>query len=95
MLMKIWKYQFEGPSMCWQMPQGAEILTAQYQGGIICLWARVDPDKSKEPRRFQIYGTGHEISAGPILRYVATVQTSGELLPSLVWHIFEVMRDPL
>ena len=80
--------------MCWQMPQGAEILTAQYQHGVICLWARVDPEKASESRWFQIYGTGHEIGPNPRLRYVATVQTSNELLPTLAWHIFEVMCDP-
>jgi hypothetical protein len=87
---KIWKYEFKGGSMMWEMPRSAEILAVQYQREVLCLWARVDPNKPTESRWFQVYGTGHEIESGPALRYVGTVQQNS----LLVWHVFEVMRNP-
>lgn len=71
-----------------EMPEGAEILTVQNQGGVICLWAIVDPEKEKLTRTIRIIGTGHDIADGEAetLIYIGTVQTNGG---AFVWHIFE------
>lgn len=68
-----------------QMPIGAEILCAQVQCGTICLWALVEPNLTKEPRRIEIVGTGHEIDEAD-RKYIGTVQMRDG---ALVWHVFE------
>lgn len=67
------------------MPSGAELLTAQMQNGVACLWALVDPVKVPEKRGIVIRGTGHEIS-GPLGKYIATFQLGGG---RLIFHVFE------
>jgi len=78
------------------MPEYAEILTAQVQGNDIYIWAMHDtvdgdfphPEDKIVKRKFHIYGTGWEIPdesyAHNRLQYIATVQMS-----PLVWHVFE------
>lgn len=68
------------------MPVGARILTAQVQHGKICLWARVDPKASLQPRVIVVVGTGWDgVDDG--WHYVSTVQMAGG---DLVFHVFEV-----
>jgi hypothetical protein len=58
----IWKFELEPTdNQEIEMPKGAEILTAQNQVGIPCLWALVDPTAEKETRTFEVVGTGHPI----------------------------------
>lgn len=69
------------------MPDGAEILSVQFQRGVLTLWALVDPSKPTVPRSFEIVGTGFELQ-GSARRHIATVQTESQ---NLVWHIFETV----
>lgn len=69
-------------------PSGTEILSAQVQYDVICVWYLFDTEEKEEEERitFLIYGTGHpmdsaEEAACP--HYLATVQ-----LGAGVWHIF-------
>jgi len=81
---QIWKFQLT--SMEIPMPVGAEICAFQYQHGVPCVWAIVDPDVMKEVRRFRIFGTGHELPGPDKCCYVGTVQDG-----SFVWHLFELI----
>lgn len=65
-----------------EMPQGARLLSAQYQGGYLCLWAIVDTEAPGVQRSIRIVGTGHD--ATDCGDYVSTVQQDG-----LVFHIFD------
>lgn len=71
-----------------QMPNGAQILTAQCQGEELCLWALVNPKAEKKPRHIEIFGTGHPVpkSMGVDRRYIGTAQQHNGIL---VWHVFE------
>lgn len=83
---RIWKYPIElADFVIIEMPEGAEILTAQMQYGKLCLWALVDcePELPKLNREIEIIGTGNSIIEAP-RRYIATVQQD-----IFVWHIFE------
>lgn len=83
----IWKFQFDIVSpLCISMPQGAEILSVQDQGGTACLWAIVNPESELEQRYFEIFGTGQFMRGdmGAERRFIGTFQQ-----PPYVWHVFE------
>ena len=82
----IYKYKLEPNFGTLEMPQGAQVLTVQMQGGTPCLWARVDTERALERRSFDVYGTGHEVPDDPRLVYVSTFQMDNG---ALVWHVFE------
>lgn len=84
----IWKFQFViDDEFIIEMPFKAEILTAQNQYGLNCLWAIVQPENGRETRKFRVYGTGHPFNHdGVNLKYISTIQDG-----PLVWHIFEVI----
>lgn len=93
----VWKFVIDDISdeVTLQMPKGARVLTVQTQGGAeafgyfgqqLCLWAEVDTDAEKEPRRFRIAGTGHRLPDEP-LTYLGTFQLRGG---ALVFHVYEV-----
>lgn len=65
------------------MPRGAVVLDvkAKYSSALE-VWAIVDPDEDREPRRFSIRGTGHPL--GQVGKHLATVRSN-----ALVWHVFE------
>lgn len=65
------------------MPTGAKLLTAQMQGGMICVWAMVREGAELVKRRFSIVGTGHQSDLSE-KNYVGTVQDDG-----FVWHVFD------
>lgn len=82
----VWKYPLEiadGQNL--MMPEGAEILTAQMQGGILSLWALVNPEAPMQRRVIEILGTGNPASDVE-RKYIATAQMAGGLL---IWHVFE------
>lgn len=81
--MTIWKYVI-GIATTLELPIGATFLDAQLQGADLCAWFLVDQSAKTEPRKFKIFGTGHEIPDG--LKYLATFQQ-----PRYVWHLFEEM----
>jgi hypothetical protein len=83
----IWKYPLNiSDSQTIMMPRGAIIITAQLQHGTPTLWAIVDPEKEKEPRKILIFGTGHEHQEINGV-YINTVQQE-----QYVWHIFEARK---
>jgi hypothetical protein len=80
----IWKFQLTAMDV--PMPFDAEICTFQYQAGVPCIWAIVDPDVMSTTRRFRIFGTGHELPAAEECYYVGTAQEG-----QFVWHLFELL----
>ena len=83
----IWKFplRFEHDQRI-DMPAGATVLHVAMQGELLCVWAQVDTGAYLEARRFDIFGTGHEIAppdAGK-RQYVGTVHAG-----VYVWHVFE------
>lgn len=85
----IWKYELLiADHQEIRMPMGAEVLSAQMQGGTLCIWALVDPEASKVMRTFEVFGTGHPVdnSAPTMRQYISTFQLQGG---TLVFHLFE------
>ena len=79
----IWKFPLKVEDVqAFEVPESAEILSIQNQGGQICLWAAVDTNAPKKFRTFRMYGTGHEHTSFVGI-YIGTVQKDG-----FVWHIF-------
>ena len=87
-MISIWKYPIQcvGTQII-ELPEGAEILTAQLQRemGRLCLWVKVDTEKPKVIRSIRIYGTGHPIEQEK-LKYISTYQVADGML---VFHVFE------
>lgn len=81
----IWKYSLTDKINTIEMPKGAIILTVQSQKDCPCIWALVNPEKIREKRVFNIYGTGHDIDCENI-EYVGTFQACEE---DLIFHVFE------
>jgi hypothetical protein len=69
------------------LPRNAEILSAQIQGGNICLWAKVDTSEPLESQSIAIYGTGQELPDSE-MTHIATVQ-----MDEFVWHVFEISKQ--
>jgi hypothetical protein len=85
--MQIWKFNIGLGEQNIRMPLGAKILTAQFQGEFLCVWAMCNPgQKEYETRCFRIVGTGANIDATIPLKYISTVQNG-----MFVWHVFEVI----
>jgi hypothetical protein len=80
----IWKFQLTAMEI--SMPFDAEICTFQYQAGVPCVWAIVDPDVMSVTRRFRIFGTGSELPTIDQCCYVGTAQEG-----PFVWHLFELL----
>jgi hypothetical protein len=71
------------------MPEGAEILTVQWDDtvGTPCVWAIVDSSSPTfEYRTFEFIGTGHPMPELDFKSrvYIGTIQNNG-----FVWHVFE------
>ena len=86
----IWKYQLPLKGETLDLPVGAEVLCVQAQRGAVCLWVMVSihgnpTDGMREPRRFEVYGTGYEVRPDENHQYVGTAQVG-----DFVWHVFEV-----
>ncbi|MBC5835798.1 hypothetical protein G6N05_05310 [Flavobacterium sp. F372] len=72
-----------------QMPVGSQILSAELQDGVICMWALVDPEAEIEIRKFGLIGTGAFIKQEKSV-YIATLQLDkiwGTF--NQVYHLFE------
>jgi len=88
---RIFKYTIEAKdAQAVVMPEGAEILSVQVQGGTgaICIWALVNPDPNirRVERSILIVGTGNPVPDDPG-KFLGTVQLyAGEL----VFHVFEM-----
>lgn len=94
----VYKYRTELKStVIVSMPEGAEILSVGHEmvgdTCIVLFWALVNPDtKLFRNRRFDIYGTGHNIvtSGKDYLMYVGRVEHPMESwYRPLQWHVFE------
>ena len=81
----IWKYALGPGCTTLQIPVGGQVLTAQVQGGNVCIWVLVEPKANTEARTFTVYGTGWELADNPGV-YVGTGQMVDH---GLVWHVFE------
>lgn len=82
----IWKFSLDIVHIqTIEMPAGAEILCTQVQGGVLCIWALVDPRAKLECRVLNVIGTGHPVDDAP-KKYIGTAQMSDG---RLVWHVFE------
>lgn len=68
------------------MPYGAKLLTAQWQGNNLAVWAEVDDQLAEDhTRQFLIFGTGNPADRPMKSVYIATVQAPS----GLVWHVFD------
>lgn len=91
----IFKYKLvlNGNPQTVMMPEGAAILSVQFQGsngivGDICVWAMVDASQLQLPHVFYVFGTGQPL---PDIfdvwtlknRHLGTVQQG-----PFVWHVF-------
>lgn len=85
----IYKYpiQIDGPCTL-KLPRTARILTVQMQGLMACLWAlHKVADEDVIDRHFQLVATGEHFEAQGCT-YLGTVQP----MPTLVFHLFELLR---
>lgn len=87
---KIWKFKLEGQT-CQKisMPEGAQVLTVQEQGGIPYLWAVCETDNPLADRHFLMYGTGHLMDIA-VDKYIGTFQLMNG---GLVFHVFETSKE--
>lgn len=69
-----------------ELPHGAAILCIQTQNGLPYIWTKIDTTKEYlEIRKFNLYGTGHDIRS-QFEEYIGTFQMyEGEF----VFHLFE------
>jgi hypothetical protein len=86
----IWKYPLNAvkvdADIVESMPAGAEIVRVEFQHGVICCWAVVDPDAVKEDVALRIYATGDPVPDN--YYYVGTFMQANN---SLVWHLFRAL----
>lgn len=69
-----------------RMPKGAQIIAAQTQHNMICLWAIVDQREAQmEIRTIEVFGTGHPMEEGT-RKHLGTVQFADG---ALIFHVFE------
>lgn len=88
-MISIWKQQLALQSKQEiQVPAGSQIMTAQEQNGVPCLWFSVNTERPLEQRTIHIIGTGHPIEDPKILDFIDTVQIGPH-----VWHIFEQIGE--
>lgn len=81
---EIWKFPLRITDVqTVSMPHDAVVLTAQFQRGVLCLWAIVDSTIVLQPQQVWIIGTGQPCPDLFDKFHVATVQDG-----DLVWHIF-------
>lgn len=86
----IWKYDLKNDVNFLNIPLGFETLSVISQRNKVVLYCLVDPDNELDEFRFDVVGTGWELSDtfdyGNI--FVGTVKTHEE---TYVWHVFEVL----
>jgi len=71
------------------IPRNSHLLVAQLQHGVVCLWVRVDRERTEtETINILMVGTGHDIPED-FLSHLGTVQLEEG---TLVLHIFEVVE---
>ena len=86
----IWKYPIPpAGNFTLDLPDDAEILDAQMQHGVACLWAKVDPEAPKHRVRFALVGTGCG-DAPEHAVYIASLQFQSG---NFVFHLFQIGAD--
>lgn len=83
----IWKFPLEVTDVQQiEMPKGAEPISVQVQGGVLCIWAVVDTSRPSEKRTIRTIGTGQ-----PMDEKVAQMKFLGAYQlqdGALVFHVF-------
>ena len=86
----VWKYDVPSKNeFTLDLPAGYEVLSVQSQRGKLQMWVRHDTDRTKEPVKFCLVGTGMQLpSVGDDrrLHHVATIQS---VEGHIVLHLFE------
>ncbi len=90
MAKRIYKYPLQLGETILKLPFGAQVLTAQDQGGTITIWALVNTeDIQPETRKFTVVGTGHTLpDSADVSNWIATLQQG-----QYVWHVFELPQS--
>tara|TARA_R110000851_G_scaffold292052_1_gene446457 strand:- start:49 stop:306 length:258 start_codon:yes stop_codon:yes gene_type:complete len=82
-MQQVWKYEVPPNESAIEMPIFAEILSAQFQGDKVYVWALVDIDKALTQRKIFVRGTGHNIRSENLL-FIQTI-----FYGAMVFHVFE------
>lgn len=83
----VFKYQLQYGITTLDLPAGAKVLRFDMDRMIDepSIWVLVDRDlKETKPRKFCLFGTGHDIPMDSQMRYIGTCFEG-----QLVWHLFE------
>ena len=80
---EVWKFKLGPMDNTIEMPLGARVLSAAFQGEDLQIWAAVDPCAENGARMLRVVGTGHP---APDLdgAFVGTV-----FWGALVFHVFD------
>lgn len=88
-MITVYKYPVT-TSFTLRIPVDAEVLSVQCQHGDPQLWVKLDTVAPSVERRFQVYGTGHEIHPEwAAAKFVGTFQMAQG---GLVFHLFEAVK---
>lgn len=73
-----------------ELPKGYQILSVQFQNGILMLWAKVEMNSTNNiTATIRSYFTGDPIPAGDEpMEFIGTVQSRDVMLRSEVSHVF-------
>jgi hypothetical protein len=75
------------------LPLGARVVSAGWQGEDLCLWALVDEhEKTTEPRTFTVAGTGHEFPCVYVGDVFHVRRAAGPSGPFLELFVFEAKQ---
>lgn len=85
----VYKFTLGVNDVAIMMPVGAEILSAAFQQDTLCIWAKVDTEAERRPRKFKVFGTGQEIPDEFDNKNLKFIDTS--FINWFVFHVFEVL----
>lgn len=84
----IWKFPLDFNNPTIYLSPCAKILSAQMQGGTLCVWAEVNPNARQYAEQLHIFGTGHPMPDGGWEgEFISTVH----LPDGLVFHIYRTV----
>lgn len=77
-----------------EIPGEAQLLSVQFKGLELSVWALLETTSPPKPRTFLIVPTGRRVPDGT-LRYLGTIQDTVSSLigQTLVWHVFEELPE--
>jgi hypothetical protein len=84
----IWKYGLGDRIVPLLLPHGAEVLHLHEQGGVLCMWVRLDPSKVRVMRHFMVVPTGMPVPE--VAHYLGTAHV---VHGAVVLHVFEMPAD--